>query len=339
MILLLPCKKKFRVSWPVALILSLVASPEFAQVIPTGTISGVVKDSSGLLVPNATVTIVNVESNFQRTAQTSDNGMYRFPALPIGHYNVKVQMTGFKTETQRDLTLDVAQEAVVNLTMEVGGVEQQVVVTAEADRVDTTTSSLGHIVDNRQVAELPLNGRNFVDLTLMQTGITQFQNNNFGTDGLFGQFYSSNGAPLRSNMYTLDGAIMGNIEAASASSISGLSLGLDGISEYRVMTNSFSAEYGLVMGSQTTIVTKGGTNQFHGDVFEYLRNSALNARNYFDVLYSLPTTVPGEVVAPLRFRETSLADPSAALSERTRHFSLVRTKGFEKYRAIPPTSA
>src|ERR1700733_332949 len=336
MILLLPCKKKFRVSWPVALILSLVASPEFAQVIPTGTISGVVKDSSGLLVPNATVTIVNVESNFQRTAQTSDNGMYRFPALPIGHYNVKVQMTGFKTETQRDLTLDVAQEAVVNLTMEVGGVEQQVVVTAEAARVDTTTSSLGHIVDNRQVAELPLNGRNFVDLTLMQTGITQFQNNNFGTDGLFGQFYSSNGAPLRSNMYTLDGAIMGNIEAASASSISGLSLGLDGISEYRVMTNSFSAEYGLVMGSQTTIVTKGGTNQFHGDAFEYLRNSALNARNYFDVLYSLPTTAPGGGRRTAPFQRNQFGGALGGPIIKNKTFFFGTYEGFREVSGNPP---
>jgi hypothetical protein len=336
MILLLPCKKKFRVSWPVALILFLAASPEFAQVIPTGTISGVVKDSSGLLVPNASVTIVNIESNFQRTAQTSDNGMYRFPALPIGHYNVKVQMTGFKTETQRDLTLDVAQEAVVNLTMEVGGVEQQVVVTAEAARVDTTTSSLGHIVDNRQVAELPLNGRNFVDLTLMQTGITQFQNNNFGTDGLFGQFYSSNGAPLRSNMYTLDGAIMGNIEAASASSISGLSLGLDGISEYRVMTNSFSAEYGLVMGSQTTIVTKGGTNQFHGDVFEYLRNSALNARNYFDVLYSLPTTVPGGGRRTAPFQRNQFGGSLGGPIRKNKTFFFGTYEGFREVSGNPP---
>src|SRR6202041_2693138 len=103
----------------------------------------------------------------------------------------------------------------------------------------------------------------------------------------FGEFFSANGAPLRSNLYTLDGAIMGNVESASASSIAGLSLGLDGIAEYRTMTNSFSAEYGLVMGSQTTIVTKSGTNRFHGDVYDYIRNSALDARNYFDTLYSL----------------------------------------------------
>ena len=104
----------------------------------------------------------------------------------------------------------------LNFTLEVGTTEQQVVVTGEAPQVDTTTSSLGHLVNDQQIADLPLNGRNFVDLTLLQTGVTQFANNNFGTNGLFGEFYSANGAPLRSNMYTLDGAIMGNVEGLPA---------------------------------------------------------------------------------------------------------------------------
>src|ERR1700733_5272905 len=335
MILLLSSKKKFVANWLVALIMFLMIAPIFAQVIPTGTISGAVKDSTGLLVSKASVTVVNVESNFTRTT-TTDSGAYRFPALPVGHYNVKVEAPGFKSETQRDLILDVAQEAVVNFTMEIGGVEQQVIVTAEAARVDTTTSSLGHVVDSKQISELPLNGRNFVDLTLLQTGITQFQGNQPGVNGLFGEFYSSNGAPLRSNMYTLDGAIMGNIEAASASSISGLSLGLDGISEYRVMTNSFSAEYGLVMGSQTTIVTKGGTNQFHGDVFEYLRNSALNARNYFDVLYSLPTTVPGGGRRTAPFQRNQFGGSLGGPIRKNKTFFFGTYEGFREVSGNPP---
>jgi hypothetical protein len=335
MILLLSSKRKSIASWPLALIMFLISAPVFAQVIPTGTISGAVKDSAGLLVSKASVTVVNVESNFSRTTTTSD-GEYRFPALPIGRYNVKVETPGFKTATQKDLTLDVAQEAVVNFTMQVGGIEQQVVVTAEAARVDTTTSSLGHVVDSKQISELPLNGRNFVDLTLLQTGITQFQGNQPGVNGLFGEFYSSNGAPLRSNMYTLDGAIMGNIQAASASSISGLSLGLDGISEYRVMTNSFSAEYGLVMGSQTTIVTKGGTNQFHGDVFEYLRNSALNARNYFDVLYSLPATVPGGGRRTAPFQRNQFGGAIGGPIRKNKTFFFGTYEGFREVAGNPP---
>jgi Carboxypeptidase regulatory-like domain/TonB dependent receptor len=337
MILLLSSReRKSMASWPLALIMFLITAPVFAQVIPTGTISGAVKDSTGLPVSKASVTVINVESNFSRTTTTSDSGEYRFPALPVGRYNVKVETPGFKTATEKDLTLDVAQEAVVNFAMQVGGIEQQVVVTAEAARVDTTTSSLGHVVDSKQISELPLNGRNFVDLTLLQTGITQFQGNQPGVNGLFGEFYSSNGAPLRSNMYTLDGAIMGNIQAASASSISGLSLGLDGISEYKVMTNSFSAEYGLVMGSQTTIVTKSGTNQFHGDVFEYLRNSALNARNYFDVLYSLPSTVPGGGRRTAPFQRNQFGGALGGPIIKNKTFFFGTYEGFREVSGNPP---
>ena len=191
----------------------------------------------------------------------------------------------------------------VNFTLEVGSAQQRIVVTAEALQVNTITSSLNHLVNPEQIADLPLNGRNFVDLALLQPGVTQFANNNFGTNALFGEFYSSNGAPIRSNMYTLDGAIMGNVEGATASSISGLSLGVDAIREYQVMTNTYPAEYGLTMGSQMRIVTKSGTNQFHGEAFDYLRNSVLNSRNYFDFLYTLPSTLAEEVsrrIAPFR---------------------------------------
>jgi hypothetical protein len=320
----------------VALILLFGAAPSFSQSSPTGTVSGNVRDLAGLLVPNSTITIVNTDSNYTRTAVTKDDGAYNFVALPVGRYNVKAETPGFKSEIQTGVTLDVSQEAVINFALQVGAVQDQIIVKADEARVDTTSSSLGHLVDNEQIVELPLNGRNFIDLTLLQTGITQFQNNNFGTNGLYGQFYSSNGAPLRSNTYTLDGAIMGNIQGASASSIAGLSLGIDGISEYKVMTNTFSAEYGLTMGSQTTIVTKSGTNRFHGGVFEYLRNSVLDARNYFDELYSLPTSVQGggRRVAPFKRNQfgASLGGPI----HKDKTFFFVTYEGFRETLDNPP---
>ncbi|HWF37123.1 MAG TPA: TonB-dependent receptor, partial [Candidatus Acidoferrales bacterium] len=205
------------------------------------------------------------------------------------------------TATQQNLTLDIAQELVVNVALTVGESTQEVVVTGEATQINTTTSSLAHVVDEQQVADLPLNGRSFVDLSLMQTGINK--NTSYSNyAGYSGTWYNSNGAPARANAYTLDGAIMGSVVAASDAMVDGTALGVDGIREYKVMTNSFSAEYGLRMGSQMTIVTKSGSNQLHGDVFEYLRNSALDARNYFDQTYLLPPTVPdgGDRVAPFR---------------------------------------
>jgi len=335
-IALLIGNRKFRSNFWVVLLPFLAAAPLFAQVTPTGTVSGLVKDPTGLVIATARVTIVNSASNYTRTDVTKDDGAYRFSALPIGVYSVKVEATGFRTETQKDLTLNVGQEAVVNFAMQAGAVQEQVVVQADETRVDTTSSSLGHIVDNQQIVSLPLNGRNFVDLTLLQTGVTQYQNNQFGTSALFGEFYSANGAPLRSNMYTLDGAIMGNAQGASASSISGESLGLDGIAEYKVMTNSFSAEYGLAMGSQTAIVTKGGTNQFHGDVFEYLRNSVLNARNYFDQLYSLPSTVQGggRRIAP--FERNQFGGSIGGPIRKNKTFFFGTYEGFREVDDDPP---
>ena len=335
-ILPLPLRLALRSSLFLALLVVLAACPLRAQVTPTGTISGVVKDPTGLLVANAHVTVTNVEENQPRVATTNSNGAYSLPALPIGHYIVRVEMPGFKSETQRGLTLDVGQEAVVDFTMQLGETQDEVVVTADAARVDTTTSSIGHVVDNTQLNELPLNGRNFVDLTLRHPAVPQTHNNQYAPPGLSAEYTRATGAPIRSNMYTLDGAIMGNVQGASASSISGESLGLDGISEYKLITNSYGAEYGLVMGSQTTIVTKSGTNSFHGDAFEYLRNSVLNARNYFDNLYSLPASVPGggRRIAP--FERNQFGGSVGGPIKRDKTFFFATYEGFREVWDNPP---
>ena len=249
--------------------------------LPTGTILGVVKDSTGAVVPDATLTARNVETGLTRTATSGTDGSYRFSALPVGNYEITVEHPGFQKQVQTGLTLTVAQEAVANFSLQVGAVEQTVEVRADASLVNTTSGSLGGLVSEQKVADLPLNGRNFIDLTLLQTGVAQHKNISF-VAGMSGTWFSSNGAPLRSNNYLLDGAIMQNLYGASTASTSGSTLGIEGIREYRVVTNSFSAEYGLTMGSQMVIVSKSGTNRFHGSMFEYLRNSALDARNFFD---------------------------------------------------------
>jgi hypothetical protein len=264
-----------------ALLLLLSAVSSFSQSTSTGTILGVVKDSSGGVVAGATVTVLNTDISQTRTAVTGDDGAFRVPALLTGHYSVKVEKDGFKTETRNGLTLDVAQELAVNVGLEVGSSAQEVLVTGEAPQVNTTTSSLGGLVNEQKMAELPLNGRNYVDLSLMQTGITQ--NKNTGTlAGMGGTSFSSNGAPTISNNYLLDGTSMVNASGWGSSSIAGSTLGVDGIKEFKVITSVFSAEYGMTMGSQMVMVSKGGTNQYHGDVFDYLRNSAMDARNFFD---------------------------------------------------------
>src|SRR5947199_641414 len=267
--------------------LLLIMRKQAMSQLPTGTILGAVKDSSGAVIPGASITAKNVETGLTRTGVSAEDGSYRLSALQVGGYEVRVELAGFRTEVRSGLTLTVAQEAVVNFTLQAGAVEQTVVVTEDAPIVNTTSGALGGLVDERKVAELPLNGRNFIDLTLMQPGITQQRNLGVAASTV-GTWFSSNGAPLRSNNYLLDGALMANLTNGTSAAQDGSTLGIEGVREYRVITNSFSAEYGMTMGSQVMVVTKSGTNTLHGSLFEYFRNSALDARNFFD--YKTPAT-------------------------------------------------
>jgi len=257
----------------------------FAQ-LPTGTILGVVRDTSGAAVPGADVVIANTENGATRHLDTGADGSYRANALAVGSYDIKVQREGFKTAERAGIKLDVSQEAVVNIDLEVGTAQQTVEVTAQAEAVNTTNATVGSLVNEQRVEDLPLNGRNPVALTLLQPGVTQTSPTSSGSGGTT---YSVNGAPIRSNAILLDGAWMSTAYGSQVTYVGGSNLGVDGIREYSVLTNTYGPEYGLVMGSVTTIVSKSGSNSFHGDVFDYLRNSVLDARNYFDP----PTSILG----------------------------------------------
>ncbi|MGB9067105.1 MAG: TonB-dependent receptor [Candidatus Acidiferrales bacterium] len=273
-------KRAYALRFLGVLALGLIAIPTFGQ-IPAGTIQGVATDASGATVPNATVTVRNSDTDLMRTVTTGDDGEYRVPALPTGHYTIKIEKTGFGPETREGLTLEVTETAVVNFTLQVGASTSQVVVTTEAPMVNTTEGVLGGLVNAQQIVELPLNGRNYISLSLLQAGITKHQSEG-GSEGEAGAFFTSDGATPRSNYFTIDGANVGNYEGGNSASLGGTTLGLDGIQEFKMITNSPGAEYGMSMGSQMVMVSKGGTNHFHGDAFDYLRNAALDAKNYFD---------------------------------------------------------
>lgn len=306
-------------------------SISFAQ-LPTGTILGVVRDATGP-TPGATLTVTNIETGLSRSTVSGADGSYRVVALPVGRYEVRAVLEGYQSAVRSGLTLTVGQEAVVNLTMEVGAITETVEVTAEASLVNTTSASLGALVDAQAVADLPLNGRNYIDLTFLQAGISK--NENMTSGGTFvGSWFSSNGAPLRSNSYMLDGTVMANVLGGSAGSMANSTLGIEGIQEWRVITNTFSAEYGLTMGSQMTIVTKSGTNGFHGSLFEYFRNSALDARNYFDVTTAItPGRLPpfkrnnygGSLGGPLKTDKLFFFATYEALRERLGITSVANT--------------
>jgi hypothetical protein len=243
-------------------------------------------------VPAATVTARNVDTGQSRSDTTGADGSYRFNALPVGNYEIRVERGGFQTAVRSGLTLAVAQEAVVNVELQVGTSSQTVEVTAEAPLVNTTNGTLGGLVNEARVTDLPLNGRNYIDLSLLQPGVQIAQNRSAGEAA----WISSNGAPVISNYYLLDGTPTRNLYGRNPSSQTATVLGVDAIQEFRMITNAMPAQYGMAMGSELVVVSKSGTNQFHGDVFEYLRNSALDARNFFDYDYLSggPRTPPFE---------------------------------------------
>jgi outer membrane receptor protein involved in Fe transport len=307
-------------------LLILLAIPAIAQ-LPTATILGVAKDSSGGVLPNATVTVTNVDTGLTRTVKTTDDGEYRLPELPVGRYEVKGEHAGFKVVTRKGITLEVTQQAVINLDFQVGSTDQQVVVTEEAPMINTQDATLGGTVNETKMTELPLNGRNYIDLALLQPGVDKDKNQ---TNSEGGTSFSVNGAPPRSNNFTLDGAILqtmlGRNPVAGNSSDA---LGLDGIKEFQIVAGTFQAEYGLAMGSQMVAVSKGGTNQWHGDVFEYLRNDAFDANTFFNNQAGAPK-------APLRKNQFGGAFGGPIKKDKTFFYAVY--EGIREIQGVPITN-
>ena len=289
--------------------------------LPTASISGVVRDSSGAVIPGVAVTVSSTETGMTRSSQTGNDGSFRFPALAVGTYDVRAEHIGFQAKVQQGLRITVGQDAVLNISLDVGAVTETVSVTAEAPIVNTTSGTLSTLVNEDTVADLPLNGRNFNDLTLLQTGISAART--VAVDGsLDGMQFSAGGAPIRSNTFMMDGTIINNITNSGGASANENTLGVESIREYQVLTNSYSAAYGMSMGAQITMVTKSGTNNFHGSAFEYLRNSALDARNWTD-----GTDKPG-------FRRNSFGGSVGGPILRQKSFFFLSYEGVREGRGI-----
>jgi hypothetical protein len=263
-------------------VIALASGLVFAQGI-SGSISGVVRDSTGGAVAGATVTARHIESGLTRTAITNVAGSYQIPELPIGEYEVSAEVSGFKKESQRGITLAVAQEAVVNLTLQVGDVTQEVTVEAVVQLVNTTVTSTSGLIRNEQINDLPLNGRSYLDLMMLNSGSNNNRSNTTNGDS---PSFSIGGSRPDENRFTINGAeYVGNNTQrlyTSPQGMSGYLLGVDAVEEFTVQSGTYGAEYGKRGGAQVTIVSKSGTNQLHGSLFEYLRNAAVDSRNFFD---------------------------------------------------------
>jgi len=271
-----------RVATAIVALIALATSLVLAQGA-TATMSGVVHDGTGGVIPGVTVTIKHTETGLTRTVQTSENGAYRMPSLPVGAYEVTAEAAGFKKQVRSGINLVVAQEAVVNLTLDVGGVADTVTVNEDAPLVNTTLAETSGLINEGQMKELPLNGRSFDQLLTMNVGVS---NNSSNTLNNQWTAFSVSGKRPETNRFVINGIdyVGGNAGGLfiTPSGAGGQLLGVDAVREYNVLSHSYGAEYGKRAGGQISIVPSSGTNQWHGSAFEFLRNSALDTRNFFD---------------------------------------------------------
>ena len=243
----------------------------------SGNIAGYVKDASGAAIPNVTVTAKMVEQQTTRTVQTNAEGFYTLLALPPGNYEMTFEANGFQKQTQTGLELTVGQNLRVDSALQVGAVETQVTVGAEAPLVDTTSATITGLIDDRRVVDLPLNGRNIMSLARILPGVLNVSAPQTMGDARGGPEMDVNGGRPNMNLFTFNGGYFNN-----PSRNTGINFPPpDAIQEVRIQTHNFSAEYGRNPGSQVNVVSKAGTNELHGAAWEFLRNNALNARNFF----------------------------------------------------------
>ncbi|MGC2162690.1 MAG: carboxypeptidase-like regulatory domain-containing protein [Silvibacterium sp.] len=263
------------------------AATGWSQIVGA-SISGTVRDTTGAAIPGATITIRNAETGVTRSLTSDGEGRYAAPSVPVGTYLITASREGFSAQTQTGIRLVIGQSAVVNLSLAVGQVHQEVTVASTPATIELSTQQTSGLVDEKQVKELPLNGRSYDELMTLNPAVVNYSSERSGgigtSNSAVGNMFAVSGHRPQDNIFLLNG-----IEYTGASEInvtpggtSGQLLGVDAVREFNVVTDNYGAEYGKRTGAQVSIVTASGTNSVHGSVFEFIRNSAFDARNYFD---------------------------------------------------------
>ncbi len=251
------------------------------------SLQGTVHDPSGAVLPGAEVEIRNVETGAARPLKADESGRWREPVLVPGEYELRVSAPGFQTLLRKGIHLAVGQDAVVDLALELGRTGTEISVIADAQRINLTSGSLSGLVDEKQMRDLPLNGRSFQQLALLQPGVNAVTAG--GNDPVGGRTpkISMNGTRPEQSSFLLDGTDINDVYNKTPGSVGGVLLGVEAVLEFQVLTNSYSAEFGRSAGGVINAVTRAGSNQLHSSLFEFLRNSDLDAKNFFD-----PATQP-----------------------------------------------
>jgi len=264
-----------------------------AQTVDTA-ILGTVVDSAGGAVANATVTLTQASTALSKTSITGGSGGYEFRYLLPGEYVVEAKLAGFNTERRSGINIQLGQQAKVDFTLQVGAVQQTVEVKSAPPLLQTENASLGNVVGTERIENLPLNGRKFNDLAILTPGV-QVYNPDLHSSSTDGSQIGGNGGRLIWGQVNVDGITMVN----NRHNYVNLYPSVDAIQEFRVQTGNYSAEYGGNAGTNVNIQIKSGANQFHGDLFEYLRNYAMDARNYFS-----PSPLPQNILKQNQYGAT-----------------------------------
>ena len=248
----------------------------FAQ---SGTIQGVVKDSSDAVVTGAKVAVTNIDTGLRRELTTNEQGFYTAPTLPVGRYKVAASKTGFSMAELPEIKLDVTQTARVDFLLKTGTITESIQVTAAAAQLDSETTTVGQVIENKRIVELPLNGRNYLDLASLTAGTNPGRGGRTQGEGGF----SASGQHIYQVQVTIDGVDNSSVASGGPLGFEAQAVkpSVDAVGEFRVVTNNLSAEYGTRMGGQVFVNIKSGTNEFHGTAFEFLRNSNLDGTNFF----------------------------------------------------------
>src|SRR5712692_5813464 len=310
----------------------LVAPSIFAQT--TATITGDVSDQSGAVVPRAQIIITNLDTGQSRTVIANDTGRYYAPAMNPGRYKVSASAQGFERAVQSGITLTVGSEQVINLSLRPGQISETIEVTGDPPAVQTTTSNVAELVNTQTVRALPLNGRSFDQLIYLQPGISVATAAGGSPNQGRGVKFSVAGARLTSNVFMLDGTDMNDSQNFTPGGAGGQLLGVESILEFQVITHNASAQYGRSMGGIINAASKSGTNAVHGDVYEFLRNSALDAKNFFDD--------PNSPIPPLRRNQFGAAVGGPIRHDHlfffTNYEGLRESKGVTKGGIVPSAS-
>jgi len=254
-----------------------------------GSISGTVKDVTGAVIPKAVVTAVNPGTGVQQSVATNNAGVYLFSGLPVGRYDVGISAKGFKPYRRADIMLDVNSSVQVDAALEIGESAETITVSESAEQVETTNTQLGDVITSASVAALPLNGRSYTDLLALQPGVIPVTTiTSLTVQGLGQNVFSPSGdlnpgtLSINGQRESANGFMVNGADAEETGSMAAAIIpNLDSIEEFRILSDNFDAAYGRYTGGQINVITKSGSNQFHGDAFEFLRNTDLDARNFF----------------------------------------------------------